>query len=156
MNITLTLIGQTLTFLVFVWFCHAFVWPPLVAAMRERQKAIADGLAASERAEDALKEARANAARELQAAKEEAARILESARARGNQMVEEAQALAREEGERLKASARAEIEQEVNRAKEALRGQVAALAVTGAERILRGSVDARRHAQMLEQLAAGL
>lgn len=156
MNISLTLIGQTLTFFAFWWFCQAYIWPPLMAAMRERQKAIADGLAAGERAEDALKAARASAARELQAAKEEAARILESARARGNQMVEEAQALAREEGERLKTSARAEIEQEVNRAKESLRGQVAALAVTGAERILRSSVDARQHAQMLEQLAAGL
>ncbi len=156
MNLNLTLVLQLITFAVFVWFCRKFIWPFLIAAMRERQKTIADGLAAAERAEKDLNLAQQRAADQLKQAKEEARQIIEQARLRGTQMVEEAKNDARAEGERQKEAARAEIDQEVNRAKEALRSQVAVLAVAGAERILQASVDRNRHSELLNKLAAEL
>lgn len=156
MTLNLTLIGQSITFLVFVWTCWKFIWPPLMNAMQERQKAIGEGLAAAERAEKDLQLARERATDNLREAKEEAAKILEQARGQANQMIENAKNDARAEGERLKEAQRAEIEQEVNRAKEALRKQVAVLAVTGAERVLGASVDADRHGELLDKIAAEL
>ena len=156
MNITLTLFAQTLTFVVFVWTCRRFLWPPLVNAMRERQRTIGEGLAASERAEKDLQLAQERAAEQLREAKDEAREIIEQARLRAALMIEEAKKDARTEGERQKESARAEIEQEVNRARENLRTQVAALALAGAERILQSSIDRDRHAQLLDKLAAEL
>ena len=156
MNMNLTLIGQSITFFVFVWFCMKFIWPLLKTAMHERQEAIAAGLASAEEADKKLAEATSGAEEELTRAKEEAAQIIEQARQRANQMVEAAKDEAREEGERLKEAAQAEIEQEVNRAKEALRSQVAALALNGAEKVLESSIDAGRHSEMLDKLAAEL
>jgi F-type H+-transporting ATPase subunit b len=156
MTLNLTLIGQSITFLVFVWTCWKFIWPPLMNAMQERQKAIGEGLAAAERAEKDLQLARERATDNLREAKEEAAKILEQARGQANQMIENAKNDARAEGERLKEAQRAEIEQEVNRAKETLRKQVAVLAVTGAERVLGASVDADRHGELLDKIAAEL
>ncbi len=156
MTLNLTLIGQSITFLVFVWFCWKFIWPPLVNAMRERQKAIGEGLAASERAEKDLQLARERATDQLREAKEDAQRILEQARSQANQMIENAKNEARAEGERILEAQKAEIEQELNRAKEALRGQVAVLAVAGAERVLGASIDQTRHSELLESLAAEL
>ena len=156
MNITLTLFGQSLTFIVFVWTCHRWIWPPLIKAMRERQQTIADGLAASERAAKDLALAQDGAADQLRKAKEEARQIIEQARGRTVIMIEEAKNDARAEGERQKEAARAEIDQDVNRAKEKLRAQVAALAVSGAEKILQASIDRSRHAQLLEKLTAEL
>jgi F-type H+-transporting ATPase subunit b len=156
MNIGLTLIGQSITFVVFVWFCMKFIWPPLRDMMRERQEAIAAGLAAAEEADKKLAEAASGAEAELAKAKEEAAAIIEQARQRANQMVEDAKNDAREEGERMIEAARAEIEQESNRAKEALRGQVSALVISGAEQVLEGSVDASKHNELLDKLAAEL
>jgi F-type H+-transporting ATPase subunit b len=156
MALNLTFIGQSITFFVFVWFCWKFIWPPVITAMRERQKAIAEGLAASERAEKDLALAQDRAADQLREAKQEAHQIIERARSQASQMIEDAKTEAREEGERLLEAAKAEIEQEVNRAKETLRVQVATLAVTGAERVLQSSVDAAKHEQLLEQLAAEL
>lgn len=156
MNITATIIGQSVTFLIFVWFCHRFIWPPLIAAMRERQKTIADGLAASERAVKDLALSQEGAADRLRKAKEEAAQIIEQARGRAVMMIEEAKNDARAEGERQKEAARAEIDQDVNRAKEKLRAQVAALAVTGAEKVLQASIDRTRHAELLDKLVAEL
>jgi F-type H+-transporting ATPase subunit b len=156
MTLNLTLIGQSITFLVFVWTCWKFIWPPLVNAMQERQKAIGEGLAAAERAEKDLQLAQERATDNLREAKEEAAKILEQARGQANQMIENAKNDARAEGERLKEAQRAEIEQEVNRAKETLRKQVAVLAVTGAERVLGASVDADRHGELLDKIAAEL
>jgi len=155
-NITLTLFGQSLTFIVFVWTCHRWIWPPLIKAMRERQQTIADGLAASERAAKDLALAQDGAADQLRKAKEEARQIIEQARGRTVIMIEEAKNDARAEGERQKEAARAEIDQDVNRAKEKLRAQVAALAVSGAEKILQASIDRSRHAQLLEKLTAEL
>ena len=156
MNLNFTMIGQTLTFIVFVWACWKWIWPMLINAMRERQEAIADGLAAAERAAKDLELAQERATDQLKDAKEEAAGLIEQARSRANQMIEDAKNDAREEGERLKEAARAEIEQEVNRAKETLRTQVAALAVAGAEQVLGESVDASRHSALLDKLAAEL
>ncbi|MEM7080195.1 MAG: F0F1 ATP synthase subunit B [Pseudomonadota bacterium] len=156
MNLGLTLIGQTITFAVFVWFCMKFIWPPLRQAMQERQEAIAAGLAASEEAEKKLADAASGAEAELAKAKEEAASIIEQARGRANQMVEAAKSEARAEGEKIIEAARAEIDQEMNRAKEALRGQVSALVITGAEQVLGKSVDASSHSDMLDRLAAEL
>ena len=156
MNLNATLIGQSITFLVFVMFCMKYIWPPIRQAMNDRQEAIAAGLRASEEADEKLAQAADNAEQELVAAKAEAATIIEQARARSNQMVEDAKAEARSEGERLVEAAKAEIEQEVNRAKETLRGQVAALVIDGAEQVLNDSLDADKHEQMLNQLAAEL
>ena len=134
MNITATILAQSATFLIFVWFCQRFIWPPLIAAMRERQKTIADGLAASERATKDLALAKEGAVEHLRQAKEESRQIIEQARVRAVMMIEEAKNDARAEGERQKDAARAEIEQDVNRAKEKLRAQVATLALSGADR----------------------
>lgn len=156
MTLNLTLIGQSITFFIFVWFCWKFIWPPLVGAMNERQKTIGEGLAAAERAEKDLELARDRSAERLREAKEEAQKILEQARAQANQMIENAKNDARAEGERLKEAQKAEIDQEVNRAKETLRGQVAALSIAGAEKVLGASIDASRHADLLDRLVADL
>lgn len=156
MTLNLTLFGQSITFLVFVWTCWKFIWPPLAAAMQERQKAIGEGLAAAERAEKDLDLAQERATDQLRDAREQAGRILEQARQQANQMIENAKNDARAEGERLREAQRAEMAQEVNRAKEALRGQVAALALAGAEKVIGASVDAGKHSELLDKLAAEL
>lgn len=156
MNMNATLIGQSITFFIFVWFCMKYIWPPIKAAMKERQEAIAEGLASAEKATADLADAEEHAAAELQRARDEAQQILEQARQRASAMVEEAKTTARDEGERLKESAQADIEQEVNRAREVLRGQVSALAVAGAERVLGESIDAGAHSALLDKLAAEL
>lgn len=156
MNINITLIGQSITFLFFVWFCYAFVWRFIRNAMTEREKQIADGLEAADRAGRDLELAQEKAALQLREAKDEAAHIIEAANKRANQIVEEAKQQARDEGGRLKAAAQAEIEQEINRAKEQLRSQVATLALAGAEKVLEASIDANAHKALVEKLAANL
>lgn len=156
MNINLTIIGQSVVFGLFVWFCLKFIWPFLISAMRERQQSIADGLEAAERAEKDLELAQRGAADHIREAREEASEIIDQARRRGGQMIEEAKVQAREEGERVKETAEADIEHSVNRAREQLREEVATLAVVGAERILSETIDRDRHRALLEQLAAEL
>ena len=156
MNINLTLIGQSITFLFFVWFCKAFVWSAIRNAMDERENQIRDGLEAADRAGKDLELAQEKATQQLREAKEQGAGIIDAANKRANQIVDEAKDTAREEGDRLKAAAQAEIEQEVNRAKEALRSQVAGLALIGAEKVLEASIDANAHKDLVEKLAAGL
>ncbi len=156
MNINWTIIGQSVTFFVFIWFCWKFIWPPLIDAMRERQKTIADGLEAAEQAQKDLELAQERAAEQLKEAKQEAQAIIDATRSRANQMIEQAKNDAREEGERLKEAAIAEIDQEINRAKEVLRTQVAALALNGAEKVLGETIDAEKHSELLNQLAADL
>ena len=156
MNINATLLGQAIAFAIFVWFCMKFVWPPLTAALADRQKKIAEGLNAASKAQDDLKAAHEQVAQELKAAKEQSAQLLEQANRRASQLVEDAKAQAQTESERIKAQAREQIEQDVNRARDALRGQVAALAIAGAEKILQAQVDASAHAAMLNQLATEL
>lgn len=156
MSINWTLVGQMIFFVIFVLFCMKFVWPPITTAMAERAKKIADGLAAAERADKDLELAKEKAATDLKEAKAQAAELIEQAKKRADQMVEDAKVKAKEEAERVLASAEAEVEQQVAQAKEALRAQVATLAITGAEKILETSVDAKAHADMLDKLAAEL
>ncbi|MBB3061553.1 F0F1 ATP synthase subunit B [Microbulbifer rhizosphaerae] len=156
MNINLTLIGQSITFLAFVWFCWRFVWPPLLGVMQEREQKIATGLEEAERAGKDLELARRKAADQLKEAKEQAAEIIEGANRRANQIIDEAKQAAHAEGDRLKVAAKAEIEQELNRAKEQLRSRVAALSIAGAEKILSVNVDAKAHDDLIDQLAAEL
>ncbi len=156
MNINLTLIGQMIAFICFVVFCMKYVWPPILAAMQEREQKIADGLAAADRAGHDLELAKEKAVERLTEAKEEAAGIIDSANKRGNQLVEEAKGTAVVEADRVKASAQAEIEQETNRAREQLRGQVAALTLAGAEKVLGAAIDQEAHNELVEQLASEL
>ncbi|WP_447554754.1 F0F1 ATP synthase subunit B [Vreelandella sp. EE22] len=156
MNINMTLIGQTIAFAIFVWFCIKYVWPPISNALHERQKKIADGLDAASRATRDLELAQERADQTLRESKEQASQILEQANKRSAQMIEEAREQARAEGERLMAGARSEIELEVNRAKEELRAQVSHLAIVGAERVLEASVDEKAHRELLDKLAAEL
>jgi len=155
-NINLTLIGQIIAFAVFVAFCMKFVWPPLITAMQERAKKIADGLDAANRAQRDLKLAQEKAGSQLRDAKEQAAQVIEQANKRANQIIDEAKEAARQEGERLKAAAQAEIDQEVNRAKETLLTQVSALAIAGASKILETSIDVEKHNELLNKLAEEL
>ncbi len=156
MNINLTLIGQSITFIAFIWFCMKFVWPALIAIMEEREKKIADGLEAADRADKDLELAQQKATQQLREAKAQAASIVEQANKRANQIIEEAKETARTEGDRLKTAAQAEIEQEANRAKEELRGKVAALALAGAEKVLESSIDEKAHRDLVNKLAAEL
>ncbi|AZZ95634.1 F0F1 ATP synthase subunit B [Hahella sp. KA22] len=150
------MIGQAIAFFIFVVFCMKYVWPPVIQALREREKKIADGLQAAEHAQKDLELAQEKVAKQLREAKQQAAEIIEQANKRANQMLEEAKDQARTEGERLITAAKAEIDQEKNRAKESLRAEVAALALAGAEKILETSVDAGAHSNMLDKLAAEL
>lgn len=156
MNINATILGQMIAFAFFVWFCMKYVWPPLTAAMAERQKKIADGLEAADRAEKDLELAQSRVADQLKEAKSEASGIIDQANKRATQIIDEAKEQAREEGQRLIAGAQAEIEQEVNRAKEQLRAQVASIAIAGAEKILEASIDENAHAELAEKLASSL
>ncbi|MEW5893455.1 MAG: F0F1 ATP synthase subunit B [Pseudomonadota bacterium] len=150
MNINLTLIGQSITFFFFVWFCMKYVWPPIVNALEARRKQIADGLAAADRGKHELELSAKRATETLHEAKQKAAEIIAQAEKRAAQVIEEAKDTARLEGERQIAAAKSEIEQEIMRAREQLRGEVAALVVAGAEKILRREVDAKAHADLLE------
>lgn len=156
MNINYTLIGQMIFFAAFVLFCMKYVWPYIMAAMTEREKKIADGLAAADRASKDLELAQKKAGQNLTEAKAQAAELIEQANKRSNQIVDEAKDIARQEGERLIAAAHAEIEQEKNRAKEALRAEVAAIAIAGAEKILGSTIDASKHGELLDKLAADI
>ena len=154
MNINLTLIGQSITFMVFVWFCMKFVWPPIMGALQERQKKIADGLAAAERGEHEQQLAEKAAAEKLTEAKVQAGEIIAQAQKRASEIVDEAKTDARSEGERLVTAAQSEIEQEVHRAKEILRQQVAGIAVAGASNVLEREIDESAHADILDKLVA--
>jgi F-type H+-transporting ATPase subunit b len=153
MNINLTLFLQMIAFAVFVWFCMKFVWPPIVAALAERKTKIAEGLAAAERGhqEQHLGQQRAN---ELMVeAKKQASDIVGQAQKRAAEIIEEAKDDARAEGDRLITAAKAEIEQETNRAREALRGKVAELALAAAAKILDKEIDASAHKALVESFA---
>ena len=156
MHINMTLIGQSITFLIFVWFCMKFVWTVIRNAMDARTQQIAEGLSAAERAHRDLELAKDKVSSQLKDAKVEAASIIEQANRRAAQIIDEAKDRARDEGDRIKASAQAEIEQESNRAREQLRAQVGALAVAGASRILGRAVDENAHRDIVDQLAQEL
>jgi F-type H+-transporting ATPase subunit b len=152
MSFNLTLIAQAVAFALFIWFTARFVWPPLLRAIEARQKTIADGLAAGEQGRKSLEVSSRQAEQAVQEARGRAADILSQAEKRAAQLVDEARSAAKEEGNREKAAAKAEIDQERTRAREQLRDQVASLAVAGAEKILRREVDAKAHAQLLDEI----
>ncbi|MDH3355306.1 MAG: F0F1 ATP synthase subunit B [Chromatiales bacterium] len=154
MNINATLIGQSISFFLFVWFCMKFVWPPLMEALNERKKNIADGLAAADRGRQEHELAERHAKDVLREAKDEASTIIAQAQKRASEIVEESKNEAKTEGERLITAASAEIDQEMNRAKEALRGQVVSIAVAGAARVLKQEIDEKAHDELLEDLVA--
>ena len=156
MNINATLIGQSIAFFLFVWFCKKFVWPPMVNAMQERQNQIADGLAAAEKGQQAQEVAEQEAAKLISEAKSQAAEIIASAEKRGSSVVEEAKSTATSEKERIIASAQAEVEQDVHSAREELRTQVSSIAVAAASKIVDKEIDEAAHATLIEDLVEQL
>jgi len=155
-DFNLTFWGQTIAMIVFVVFCMKFIWPPIMTAIEERQQQIADGLAAAERGQQSLDKAQAEAEEIVADARKQAPSILDQAHARANEIVAEGKAEGVRERERQLAAATAELEQETNRAREELRGQVSAIAVASAEKILRREIDPKAHEDILSQLAAEL
>jgi len=153
MNLNATLIVQTIVFLILGWITMKFIWPPLTAALAERQKKIADGLAAAEKGEKSLVEAQANVAELVRDARVQATKIVDQANRRANEVIDEAKLSAMAEGQRLVSAARAEVQLDQSRAREQLRKEVAALAVAGASKLLGREIDARAHADLLEKLA---
>jgi len=153
MNINLTLIGQLLSFAVFVWFTMKYVWTPIMGALETRKKEIADGLAAAERGQHEQELAKERAKDVLHEAKAQAADIVAQAQKRAAEIVDEAKGTARTEGERIISAAQSEIEQETNRAREQLRNTVGQLAIAGAEKILRKEINADAHKDIVDALA---
>ena len=154
MNFNATLIGQSITFIIFVWFCMKYVWPPLMTALEERKVRIADGLAAAERGQKDLQLAQSKVSENLKEAKVQAQEIINQAHKRANEMVDEAKEAAREEAEKIRAAATSDIEQQVNSAREHLRKEVSAIALSGAEQILKREVNAETHGKVLDDLMA--
>ncbi|WP_298943601.1 F0F1 ATP synthase subunit B [uncultured Psychromonas sp.] len=156
MNINATLIGQAIAFAIFVWFCMKYVWPPLLDAIEARQKKIADGLTQAERAGKDLELAQAKAAEKLKEAKAQAAEIIDQANKRRTQIVEEAKNEAEIERSKIVAQGEAEVEAERNRAREELRQQVAVLAIAGAEKIIKRTIDKEANSDIIDKLVAEL
>ncbi len=153
MNINLTLIVQMIVFALLIFITMKWIWPPILAAMDERSRKIAQGLAAAEKGEQALTEARGNAEAIIREARERATHIIDQAQHRANEMVEEAKGTANVEGARLVAAARQQIELDTTRAREGLRREVAGIAVGAASKLLGREIDARKHAELLDQFA---
>jgi len=153
-SINATLIAQIIVFGILIWFTMKFLWPPISAAMDERAQRIADGLSAAERAQAELKDADARVADEIKKARAQAAEIVDKAHAQANQIVDKAKTDALLEAARVKASAQADIDGMVGKAREALRGQVASLAVQGASKIVQREIDPAAHKALLDQLVA--
>jgi F-type H+-transporting ATPase subunit b len=156
MNINLTLIGQSIAFAVFVWFCMKFIWPPLLSVLNERKTKIADGLAAAERGHHEKELAEKRAKEVLREGKEQVKEILAQAHKRADEIVDEAKQNAKSEGERIIVGARAEIDQEMNQARENLRGEVVSIALAAAEQVLEREVDSAAHNEVLQKFAAQL
>lgn len=156
MNINATLIGQTITFIVFVWFCLKFIWPHIMKAMEDRKTTIAEGLAAGERGRHEQELAEQKAVEVIREAKDQAKEILAQAHKRGDDIVDEAKGDGRAEGERMLRAAEAEIEQQANQTREKLRDDVVKLSIQGAEQVLGREVDEKAHTEQLDRLAAQL
>ncbi|OUR65781.1 F0F1 ATP synthase subunit B [Methylophaga sp. 42_25_T18] len=152
MNLNATILGQMIAFALFVAFCMKYVWPPIMAALEERNKKIADGLAAAERGRHEQELAEKRAQQVIHEAKDQASEIISQAQRRGNEIVDESKDNAHVEGDRILTSAKAEIEQEANRAKDELRLQVGSVALAGAAKILSREIDDKAHTDLLEEL----
>ena len=153
MNINATLFGQAVVFAILIWFTVKFIWPPLLQAIEDRQKKIADGLAAAERGQKELQQSHGDAAEIVNEAREKALKIVDQANRRSNEIVDEARVTAIAEGQRLVGDARQEVQLEQSRARDALRKDVARLAVAGASRLLEREIDPKTHADLIEKLA---
>ncbi len=153
MNLTATLFIQSLVFLILGWITMKFIWPPLIAAIEDRQRKIADGLAAADKGEKSLADAQASAADIVKEARAQASKIADQAHRRANEMIDEAKSAAIAEGQRLVGDARQEVAIEKSRVRDQLRGEVGTLAVAGAAQVLGREIDARAHADLIEQLA---
>jgi len=153
-NINLTLIVQMIVFILLIWFTMKFVWPMILGPMNEREQRIAHGLAGAEQGEQALAEARGKAEAIVREARERANQIIDHAQHRANELVEQAKGTATSEGARLVAAAQQQIELDTTRAREALRREVAGIAVAAAGKLLGREIDARKHADLLDKLAA--
>ncbi len=156
MDINMTLIGQSIAMIVFVWFCMKFIWPPLLGAIEERQQIIADGLAAADKGQERLEQATAEAEGIVADARKQATGILDQAHSFANEIVSEDKADGVKERDRQLAAAKVEIEQEANRARDELRGDVSASAIASAEKILQREIDGKQHEDILGKLAAEL
>lgn len=156
MEIGMTLLGQALSFALLIWFTVKFIWPPLVAAIEERQQRIAEGLAAADRSQKDLAQTQDKVNETMKEARAKANEIIEQAHQRAVQMIDQAKLDAIAEADRQKALAQADIDAATNRAREGLRTQVSALAVSGAEKLLRREIDAGTHKALLDELAAQL
>ena len=156
MDINLTLIGQSIAMIVFVWFCMKFIWPPLLAALEDRQQQIEEGLAAADKGQESLVKAAAEADDIVADARKQATGILDQAHARANEIVADGKSDGVKEKDRQLSAAKAEIEQEANRAREELRGQVSAIAIASAEKILNREIDGKVHDDILGKLAQEL
>jgi F-type H+-transporting ATPase subunit b len=154
MNINATLILQSIAMMIFVWFCMKFLWPPLLKAMDERRERIAEGLAASDRAEKELEAAKVNADQQIREARDKAGEIVDQASQRHSQILDQAKQDATAERSRQVSAAEADIAQAANQAKEELRASVASLAVLGASKILEKEIDADTHRELLDKLIA--
>lgn len=154
MNINLTLVVQMVVFALLVWGTMKWIWPSLIAAMQERQRKIAQGLADAEKSERELADARGKADAIVREARERANQIIDHAQHRANEMVEEAKGEASAEGARIVASAQQQIQLDTTRAKEDLRREVAGIAVGAASKLLEREIDPRTHADLLDKLAA--
>ena len=154
MDIGMTLLGQALTFALLIAFTAKFIWPPLMAAIEERQHKIAEGLAAADRSKKDLAQAEEKVNEVLREARSKASEIINQAEARRAQIIDLAKEDAIEEGNRQKAAALAEIESATARAREDLRKQVSMLAVAGAEKLIRREIDGNAHRALLDELAA--
>jgi len=153
MNLNATLLIQSIVLLILGWISMKFIWPPLIAAIEERQKKIADGLAAADKGEKSLADARSNATVILKEAHAQASKIIDQANRRSNEVIEEARGTAIAEGQRLIGDARQEVAIESGRAREQLRKEVAGIAMAGAGKLLGREIDAKAHADLLEKLA---
>ena len=154
MNFNATLIGQMITFAIFVWICMKYIWPPLMNALEQRNARISEGLAAAERGQKDLEDAKSKVSDSLSEAKQQAQEIINQAQKRANEIVDEAKGSAREEADKIKAAASVDIDQQITAAREQLRKEVSAVALQGAQKILRREVDAKAHAEVLDELAA--
>jgi F-type H+-transporting ATPase subunit b len=153
MNLNFTLFAQAITFALFIWFTVRFIWPPLLAAIEERQTKIADGLAAADKGARSLEDAQVRIQTMVEDARAQARQILDQAQSRAGGIVDEARVSADQERERIIQSARADVDQQINKARDELRGQVASIAVAGAEKILAREIDPRTHQDLLNKLA---
>lgn len=156
MNINATLIGQIITFAIFIWFTMRYVWPPIKKAMHDREKNISDGLQAAEQGHRDLELAQRKSKKIIADAKLEASHVLERANERASQVVEEAKEGARIEGQRLLDNAKAEVDQQFTQARDQLRKEVASIALGGAEKILEKEIDKSAHQKLLHELASDL